>query len=91
MEMRILNATMTYSKEDGYVGKVEFEVEGHKQPYEIALHSKHKRDWSYGLFFSKESGEEEEILEVEDWLEEDDEAYDRLVNAALDSLPPQKE
>lgn len=86
MDMRILSANMTYSKEDGYVGKVEFTVEGHKQPYEIALQSKSKKDWSYGLFFSRESGDEDEILAVEDWLEEDDEAFDRLVQAARDTL-----
>ncbi|WP_438445831.1 hypothetical protein [Gorillibacterium sp. sgz5001074] len=86
MEIKILNANMTYNKEDGYVGKVEFEVSGHKQPYEIALHSKHNRDWSYGLFFSQESGDEEQILAVEDWLEEDDDAFDLLVKAARDTL-----
>jgi hypothetical protein len=87
MDMHILSASMTYSKEDGYVGKVTFEVKGHREPYEITLHSKHKRDWSYGLFFLKESGIEDEIMAVEDWLEEDDDAYDALIQAALDALP----
>lgn len=91
MDMHILNAAMTYSKEDGYVGKVAFEVKGHREPYEITLHSKHKRDWSYGLFFLKESGSEEEIEAVEDWLEEDDDAYDVLIRAALDTLPKTQE
>lgn len=90
MDMTILNAEMTYSKENGYVGKVAFEVAGHKEPYEITLHSKKGQEWSYGLFFLKQPGDEDEILAVEDWLEEDDDAYDRLVNAAKDTLPPRK-
>jgi hypothetical protein len=87
MEMNIIKAAMSYSKEDGHVGKVEFEVKGHKEPYEITLHSKKGNDWSYGLFFLKQPGSEEEILAVEDWLEEDDEAYDRLVEAAKSAAP----
>jgi hypothetical protein len=87
MEMNILQASMSHTKEDGYVGKVEFEVPGHKEPYEITLHSKKGDEWSYGLFFSKQSGNEEEIMAVEDWLEEDDAAYFRLVDAAMNALP----
>lgn len=91
MEMTILKAIMSHSKEDGYVGKVEFEVAGHKEPYEIALQSKKGQEWSYGLFFLKQPGSEDEILAVEDWLEEDDDAYDQLVQAALDALPAKQD
>ncbi|MDF2923428.1 MAG: hypothetical protein K0R57_2342 [Paenibacillaceae bacterium] len=87
MEINILHATMSYSKEDGYVGKVEFEVSGHKEPYEIVLHSKKRQDWSYGLFFLKQPGDEEQIEEVEDWLEDSDEAYLMLIDAAMAALP----
>jgi hypothetical protein len=91
MELQILQAHMTYTKADGFVGKVEFQVKGHKEPYEMALHSKSAKDWSYGLFFLRDPGDEEEILAVEDWLEEDDEAFDRLVEAARQTLPPRAE
>lgn len=89
MELNIENATMSYSKEDGYVGKVQFTVPGHKEPYEIVLHSKKGRDddWSYGLFFARQPGDEEEIGQVEDWLEEDDAAYFKLIDAAKTALP----
>ncbi|SDT49031.1 hypothetical protein SAMN05444162_4553 [Paenibacillaceae bacterium GAS479] len=82
MKWEIIQAEMTFNKEDGYVGKVEFKVEGHKQPYEVALHSKRGRDWAYGLFFKNEAGPENEIELVEEELEENDELYDELIEAA---------
>lgn len=88
MEFTILSAEMSHSEEEGYTGKVAFAVAGHKEPYEMTLHSKKGKDWSYGLLFLKQPGDEEEIVAVEDWLEEDDEAYEQLVEAALNTLPP---
>lgn len=82
----IIDASMTYSKEDGYVGKVQFRVEGHRNEYEIALHSKRGSEWGYGLFFLNESGKEEQLLALEDELEENDELFDQLVQAAKDKL-----
>jgi hypothetical protein len=84
--IRVLDATMEHSKEDGYVGKVEFEVENHKKPYEITLQSKKGKEWSYSLNFLNESGSEEEIDAVEELLEENDEQFDLLVNAARSKL-----
>lgn len=86
MNIRIMNAEMNHSKEDGYVGKVEFEVENHKRPYEMTLHSKNAKEWMYSLHFLNESGSEEEILSVEDYLEESDEGFDQLVDAAKSKL-----
>lgn len=82
----IIDASMTYSKEDGYVGKVQFRLEGHDNEYEIALHSKRGSDWGYGLFFLSKSGKEEQLLALEDELEENDELFDQLVQAAKDKL-----
>ncbi|WP_207892431.1 hypothetical protein [Paenibacillus pinisoli] len=84
----IMDAAMTYTKEDGYVGKVQFSVEGHAHEYEITLHSKRGTDWGYGLFFLNESGKEEQLEQVEDELEENDELFDQLVQAAKDKLAP---
>jgi len=84
--IKVLDASMTYSKEDGYIGKVAFEYERHKLPYEITLHSKNGKEWSYGLFFLNESGSEDDIEEVEDLLEESDEWYDFLIDAAKSKL-----
>ncbi|WNR42145.1 hypothetical protein [Paenibacillus roseipurpureus] len=82
----ILNARMEHSKEDGYLGHVEFKVNGHEHPYEITLQSpKGKNDWSYALNFLNESGKEEDIEAVEELLEED-EHFDLLVDTAMNSL-----
>ncbi len=86
INIEVLGAAMTYSKEDGYVGNVQFSVEGHRNQYEIALHSKRGNDWGYGLFFLHESGKEEELLVLEDLLEEDDELFDFLVEQAREKL-----
>jgi hypothetical protein len=85
-EITIVEARMTHSKEDGYIGNVVFQFEQHPKPYEITLHSKSRRDWSYSLSFAKESGSEELIEQVEDALEEDDELFDALVEAASQQL-----
>ncbi|WP_244226653.1 hypothetical protein [Paenibacillus protaetiae] len=77
---------MTFTKEDGYVGKVQFELPGDSNQYEIALHSKRGSDWGYGLFFVKESGDEEKLLVLEEQLEEDDELFDYLVDTAKAAL-----
>ncbi|MCY9662106.1 hypothetical protein P5G65_17080 [Paenibacillus chondroitinus] len=82
----ILKANMAYSKAEGYLGHVQFSVEGHEHPYEITLQSlRGKDDWSYALNFLSESGKEEDIEAVEELLEED-EWFDLLVNAGLQVL-----
>lgn len=86
MNISVLHAEMTYTKDSGYVGKVQFAVEGHKNEYEMALQSKKARDWGYGLFFLHESGNEDDLNAVEDELEENDEWFDFLVEAAMKTL-----
>lgn len=86
MNVKILNASMSRSEEDGYVGKVQFEIEDYPGGYEIALQSKRGKDWGYGLFFLKESGDEEQLLALEERLEEDDELFDFLVETAKAAL-----
>lgn len=88
MNIRIIEAKMSHNEQDGYLGYVHFEVEGHKQPYELTLQSeKRLDDWNYALHFLNESGSEQEIEAVERAIEEDDDFFDRLVEAALDELP----
>ncbi|RCW50333.1 hypothetical protein [Paenibacillus prosopidis] len=86
INIKVLDAAMTYSKEDGYVGKVQFGVEDHVNEYEITLHSKRGTEWGYGLFFLHESGKEEQLTALEDLIEEDDELFDFLVDAAKEKL-----
>jgi predicted RNase H-like HicB family nuclease len=88
MKINILGAEMRRT-EDGYVGSVRFAVEGHRHPYEAALHSKDGKDWAYGLFFMSESGSMRDIDRVEEYLEENDEAFDLLVRSAWRTLEQQ--
>lgn len=80
MEISIISATMI--KDDGYVGKVQFAVTGHRFEYEIVLHSKKGKEWGYGLFFLNQSGDEEQLEELEELLEDNDELFEQLVEAA---------
>jgi len=86
IDITISTAALTHSKEDGYVGRVEFLVAGHPNAYEITLQSKNDRDWNYSLNFANEPGKEEHILAVEKELEEDDDLFDIVVDAARNSL-----
>jgi hypothetical protein len=85
VKVNILSTNMTHSEENGYLGHVQFEVDGHKKPYEMTLQSDRRLDkWNYALNFLNESGNEEEIEAVEKAIEEDDEFFDTLVEATLD-------
>jgi hypothetical protein len=83
MKVNILSAKMTQSEEEGFVGTVHFEVEGHKQPYEVTLQSNNGRNnWSYALNFLSLPGSEEEIQAVDEQMEEDDAFFEMFVIAA---------
>ncbi|WP_442604300.1 hypothetical protein [Paenibacillus sp. KN14-4R] len=87
MQINIQQADMSFSKEDGYVGHVQFVVEGHMAPYEMTLQkSKKGKEWNYALNYANESGPEDDIMDVEEEIEENDELFDMLVNAAKDKL-----
>jgi hypothetical protein len=83
MTINITSATISHSKEDGYIGKVTFEYAEQSAPYEITLQSKKTKDWNYSLNFANESGKEEDILFVDNKLEEDDDLFDSLVEAVM--------
>lgn len=83
MIVHILNAKMSHSEDTGYVGIVQFEIERHKQPYEVTIQSNNGRNnWSYALNFSDQPGSEEEIQAVDEQLEEDDAFFEQFVIAA---------
>ncbi|MDF2717106.1 MAG: hypothetical protein K0R28_4031 [Paenibacillus sp.] len=86
MNWEIYDAEMVHSKEEGYLGKVRFTLEGQRSRYEITLQSKKGKEWSYSLNFTEESGIEAEIEAAEVRLEEDDELFDALVEAAKSKL-----
>jgi len=87
MKIRILDAKMNYSEDNGYVGIVTFEAEGHKQSYEVTIQSDNGiHNWSYALNFGNRSGSEEEIQAVDERLEEDDAFFEQFVVAAKANL-----
>ncbi|RKP56980.1 hypothetical protein D7Z26_03050 [Cohnella endophytica] len=83
MKVHILSVKASQDEESGYVGIVQFEVENHKQPYEVTIQSNNGRNnWSYALNFSNQPGSEEEIQAVDELLEEDDAFFEQFVIAA---------
>jgi hypothetical protein len=86
MNISILHVQMKKIEGEGYEGAVQFQADKHQEPYEVTLYSKDGRDWMYSLHFARESGKEEDIQAVEEWLEQDDEGFDELVEAAMNAL-----
>ncbi|WP_256757402.1 hypothetical protein [Cohnella sp. WQ 127256] len=87
MKVNIISAKMSQSEDAGFVGHVQFEVDQHKQPYEVTIQSNNGRNnWSYALNFSSQPGSEEEIQAVDEQLEEDDAFFEQFVVAAYTKL-----
>lgn len=86
MKFTIVDAQMRKDEEGALVGSTVFEVEGHKAAYEITFYSKRGKEWDYSLNYAKESGIEAEFLSVDAKLEEDDDWFDELLEAAQSKL-----
>ncbi|HEY4391702.1 MAG TPA: hypothetical protein VGN02_10200 [Paenibacillus sp.] len=82
MNLTILQSEMRKDEDGSYVGKTIFQVDSHKADYEITFYSKKGREWDYSLNYAKESGAEEELLAVDERIEQDDEWFDSLLDAA---------
>ncbi|CAM3723355.1 hypothetical protein [Marinicrinis lubricantis] len=91
MKINIHKADMQIITGEGYVGKVEFDVTGHKEAYELVLQSKKGNEWGYSLHFLHEPGPEEEMDAVDEYLDENDEAFFEMVNAAKRALKSEGE
>ncbi|MDQ0493243.1 hypothetical protein [Paenibacillus brasilensis] len=86
-EVHIQQAQMTRDENGVYLGQVVFGVNGHQSVYEITFHSKRGKEWDYSLHFAGESRVEEEMLEMDSWIEENDDLFDHLLDAAWSKLP----
>lgn len=86
MNIQIEQASIHQLAEDEYKGNVIFRLEGYVHPYEISFFSKNGRDWDYSLHFTAQSGNEEEYMKLDERLESDDELFDQLLDAALQSV-----
>ncbi|MGZ9586900.1 hypothetical protein [Paenibacillus marinisediminis] len=85
MSLHIERAALTQHTDSEYSGNVVFKLEGYSNHYEISFFSKNGRDWDYSLHFTEQSGSEEEFLKLDERLENDDELFDMLLDAALQS------
>lgn len=87
MSYNIIKASMRKDEEGHWLGQTVFTMGDSKTEYEIFFFSKNGKDWDYSLHFANEPGVEEEFLELDARLEEDDDLYDDLLDAAIDSIP----
>lgn len=81
-----INHVESNRTEDGLIAKVQFAVDQHKEPYEIVFYSKDGKQWGYSLHFLRESGLEAEIEALDQYIEENDEAFDLLLGAARQAV-----
>ena len=80
----IISAEMNRKEDRSYVGRTIFTLDNHKAPYEITFYSTRGTEWDYSLSFAGEPGSEEQFLETDELLENDDDVYNALLDAALD-------
>lgn len=91
MNIHIEQASMERNEDKRFIGRVNLRVENHKQPYEVILDSKNMKDWGYALYFLRESGPEEEIDALDAYLDEHEEVFERMVQAAKDAYQEGKD
>ncbi|WP_318245285.1 hypothetical protein [Paenibacillus gallinarum] len=87
MSYNIIRASMHRDEEKHWLGNTVFTIGESKTEYEISFFSKNGKDWDYSLHFAAEPGVEEEFLQLDARLEEDDDLYNDLLDAAIDSIP----
>lgn len=85
MNVEIIKAELKREEDNSFVGKTVFTLENHKSPYEITFFSKKGSEWDYSLSFAGEPGSEEQFLETDTLLENDDDLFNQLLDAALDT------
>ncbi|WP_415841437.1 hypothetical protein [Paenibacillus xylanexedens] len=87
VNIEIISTEMRREGEKGYVGNTVYRTEGEKSVYEITFMSKNGKDWDYSLHFTEQSGDEDELLRMDELLENDDDLYNQLLDAALEAFP----
>lgn len=85
MNVEIVKAELKREEDKSFIGRTVFTIEQHNSPYEITFFSKRGSEWDYSLSFAGEPGSEEQFLEVDTLLEHDDDFFNQLLDAALDT------
>lgn len=91
MNVQIIKAELKREEDKSYVGRTVFTLDNHKSPYEITFFSKRGSEWDYSFSFAYEPGSEEQFLEIDTLLENDDDLFNQLLDAALDTQDIQEE
>ncbi|AIQ18629.1 hypothetical protein NST99_18225 [Paenibacillus sp. FSL L8-0470] len=91
MNVQIIKAELKREEDKSYVGRTVFTLDNHKSPYEITFFSKRGSEWDYSFSFAGEPGSEEQFLEIDTLLENDDDLFNQLLDAALDTQDIQEE
>lgn len=91
MNLQIVTAELKREEDKSYIGRTVFTLGDHKSPYEITFFSKRGSEWDYSLSFAGEPGSEEQFLEIDTLLETDDDLFNQLLDAALDTQDIQEE
>lgn len=86
MKITIVQARMEEQPDGALSGSVQFLAEGDETPYELFLRNEKGKVWDYSLHFTSESGNHDQITAVSDRIDEDDELFDQLLDAALETL-----
>lgn len=86
MKLNIIEASMKKEADGSFLGKTIFQANEDTTKYEITFFSKRGKDWDYSLHYSDEPGNEELLLDVDTHIEQSDEAYDLLLDAAWNSM-----
>lgn len=86
MNLTIKAAEMRKDEDGTYVGRTVFQVDSHKVDYEITFFSKRGKEWDYSLHYADEPGDEDELLAVDARIEEDNEWFDTLLDAAWNTM-----
>ncbi|MCM3783774.1 hypothetical protein M3231_12390 [Neobacillus mesonae] len=87
MSYKVIKASMGKNENNEWLGSTVFVMGENTVEYEISFFSKNGKDWDYSLHFADEPGEEEEFLKLDAQIEEDDELFDDLLDAAIESIP----
>ncbi|MBP1903926.1 hypothetical protein J2Z32_000543 [Paenibacillus turicensis] len=86
MKINVVAASMKKEADGSFLGKTIFQANEDPTKYEITFFSKRGKDWDYSLHYADEPGNEELLLAVDAHIEQSDEDFDQLLDAAWNSM-----
>ena len=86
MKLNVITASMKKEVDGSFLGKTIFQANEDSTKYEITFFSKRGKDWDYSLHFADDPGKEELLLAVDAHIEQSDDDFDELLDAALNNM-----